>query len=44
MNTKGRKNNQLNKNQKNKNNQLNKNQKNKNNHPFKAMIEVKFAF
>ena len=26
-----------------KNNQLNKNQKNKNNHPFKAMIEVKFA-
>ena len=33
MNTKGRK-----------NNQLNKNQKNKNNHPFKAMIEVKFTF
>ena len=33
MNTKGRK-----------NNQLNKNKKNKNNHPFKAMIEVKFAF
>ena len=27
-----------------KNNQLNKNQKNKNNHPFKAMIEVKFSF
>ena len=33
MNTKGRK-----------NNQLNKNQKDKNNHPFKAMIEVKYTF